>query len=484
MAKTKNMGTGKLVCICQICTCGRHHCIHRTNSEIKVNGPCALTEYRDTFRKFSGYQPEAPFKPINATSLSDQPFDGVSTYSKEYIPHAIVPRLKKEPAKFVKIPGDFEGLSSYKQDYFEKFPEKVMSSKPQYNYISHNEPFNDTTVNKETYKAWDLQTNTAFRPLESIKFSTSKFNHKTTFQHDFPSHLGYLGRDPLKIPESALSLPTGKFANETTSKVDYSPKDVRPEKSAKPPQHVTQCKEPFDHQTTTQHSFKWLDGKPALTCRPNQMTLMSRDPLDTETTNNTTYKPWSIQKRKKWMPQVGWTASSVPFNHETTFQHDYTKKHIDPTKSARPNYVRLQPGSFDGLTTHKDAFKSWAINPRESMRPAEGYKGPSGNFDGRTTFQTDFTGCKTDRQNLILPKPDNISFTGPQEFSTVYKDTFRGETLSPCPAKYLETNINKPSVNGYIYTSERNGHQYFKVLDRSMSTPDISMQKQMEIVTF
>ena len=388
----------------------------------------------------------------------------------------------------MKIPGDFEGLSSYQHDYFEKFPEKNKSCKPQYNYIKHSEPFNSTTVNKETYKAWDPQTNAAFRPLQSIKLSTSKFNHKTTFQHDFPAHIGHLGRDPLKIPESALTLPTGKFSNETTTRVDYSLKDAQPEKLAKPPQHIVQHNEPFDHQTTSQYSFKWLDGKPALTCRPNQMTHLPRDPLDTETTNNMTYKPWNVQRRNKWIPQVGWVAPCDPFNHKTTFQHDYTKKHVNPTKSTRPNYTHLKPGSFDGSTTHKDAFKPWPTNPRESIRPVEGYKGLPGKFDGRTTFQTDFIGLKADRRNLCMPKGDNISFTGPQEFSTMYKDTYRGEALTPCPAKYLEPNKNTPSINGYIYTAEKNGHQFFKapdvLADTSLIRPDISTQKVMEVVTF
>ena len=201
---------------------------------------------------------------------------------------------------------------------------------------------------------------------------------------------------------------------------------------------------------------------PAESCRPEQMTMRSSQPLDSDTTHNMTYKPWDIQKRHGWKPRSGWVAPSDPFDHKTTFQHDYAGKPVAPAKSARPDYNKIAPGNFDGLTTHKDAFKPWEINARQSCRPMEGYKGPSGKFNGQTTFQTDFKGLNASRPDLCIPKEGGVSFDGPQEHSTMYRDTYLGERPPSCPAKYLEMRQNIRSSNGYLYTLDRNGHQFFK----------------------
>lgn len=456
------MGTGKkLLCVCQICTCGRHHCVHHPKAHLAPKGPCALTEYKDTYRKFSNYEPSKSIKPDAATHLSKDPFDSNTSYKQVYVSHPFQPRSKREQKKYIKPDGNFDGTSSYQHDYIEKVADKMPSARPVYHPTTSDRPFSGTTVHKETYRPWDLPVNRGIRPTAAIKLPTSNFDHKTTFQDDFQGHKGR-GREAIKPPEPALAVGTGPFADETTTRHDYTKKDALPMKSAKPAQNILRHSDPFDHRSTAQHTYGWPQGKPADSCKPEEMVRCSSQPLDSDTTHRITYKAWDIPKRQGWKPRSGWTAPLDPFDHKTTFQHDYSGKPVRPAKSARPDYNRLAPGEFDGLTTHKDAYKPWEVNARAACRPAEGYRGPHGKFDGQTTFQTDYKGFKSSRPDLCIPKGGGISFDGPQDFGTMYNNTYLGERPPTCPAKYLEARENIRSSNGYRYKLDQNGHQFFR----------------------
>lgn len=458
------MGTGnnpKLLCICQICTCGRHHCIHHPKVGIKAKGPCVLTEYKDTYRKFSNYELSRPVKPDAATKLSNDPFDSNTLYKQVYVPHPLEARSKREQQKYTKPEGNFDGISSYQHDYIEKFADKMPSAKPAYHPTKSDRPFSGKTVHRETYRPWELPVNRGIRHPPAIKLPSSKFDHKTTFQNDYQGHKGR-GREPIKPPEPALSVGNGDFANETTTRHDYTKKNALPEKSAKPPQQVLRHTDPFDHRSTFQHTYQWPNGRPADSCKPEEMTRCSSQPLDSDTTHRITYRPWDLPRRQGWKPRSGWVAPSDPFDHKTTFQHDYAGKPVAPAKSARPDYHRLAPGEFDGLTTHKNAFKPWEVNPRSACRPIEGYQGPYGKFDGQTTFQADYKGLSALRPDLCIPKGGGFGFDGPQDFSTMYRDVYLGERPPSCPAKYLEARKNLRSRNGYMFKADRNGHQFYK----------------------
>jgi len=438
----------------------RHHCIHRQKTE-RPSGPCALTEYKETFKKFDNYQPARPIRPDAATKLSGVPLDGKTLYEQEYKQHALEPRKKREQAKYIKPSGAFDGASSYQYDYTEKSADKMPSARPAYQPATSDRPFSGTTVHKETYKPWDIPMMTGIRHPPAIRMPSGTFDHRTTFQNDFTGHPGVSGRQPIIPKEPTLSVGHGKFSDETTTRRDYTPKDARPEKSAKPPQYILHHSDPFDHKTTFQHNFPWPTGRPADSCKPMEMTRRSSLPLDSLTTHNMTYKPWEIARREGWKPKSGWVPPGDPFDCKTTFQHDYSGKEAAPAKSARPTYYRVEPGDFNDMTTHKDAFKPWEANARQSCKPKQDYS-PQGKFDGATTFQTDYKGHSGDRRGPCIPKGSKLGFQGPHDFSTMYRDTFLGERPPSCPAKYLEMRRNISSRNGYVFKVDNNGHQFFK----------------------
>ena len=454
----------KLLCICQICSCGRHYCVHKNpqTDTGKLTTPCKFTEYKEAYRKFSNYEPARPIVPNSAHRASTQPFDGSTSYKQVYVPHTVGPRPKREQAKYVRPEGQFEGKSSYQENYFEKSAEKMASAKPFYQPAT-GKPFDGTTVHQETYKSWELPTAHRLCPPPAvIRIPNGKFDHTSTFQDDYSGHKGHPGRDAINPPEPSLTVGSGKIADETTTRADYTRKNALPEPSAKPPQNVVQHKGPFEHRSTVQNTYKWPKGFPAESCRPENAVNMSKAPLDSETTHNMTYQRWQVAKRKSWKPSAGWSAPTDPFDHKTTFQQDYMNKSGLPAKSARPFYDRPIPGHFDGLTTHQDAFKPWETNARKSLKPPGNYVGPTSKFDGQSTFQSDFKGFSNARPNLCIPKEGGVSFAGSQEFSTMYRDTFHGKQPPVCPAKFLEAKLLGTNTNGFVYKHDLNGHQLFK----------------------
>lgn len=459
------MANQKLQCICQICSCGRHYCVHRPQPKPKPTGQCVMTEYKDTFRSFPSHEPTRPIKPETAQRSSVKKFDGNTTYKDIFVPHNTKPITKRSPPTYSKPEGVFEGRSSYKHDFFPKQAQKTTSAKPEYNKATYDKPFDGTTVNQETYKAWDLPSPAEFKkPKPAMSLPKGSFNHTTTFQHDFHGHNGQTGRETFNPPGPSLSVGSGKIASETTTRADYGRKYTRPVKSAKPPNSRIQHDLPFENDTTAKNAFKWPKGRPASSCRPEECTRSSGEPLESRTTHNQTYKQWNVPRTMTIRPGVGWTAPSDTFNHKTTVQHDYGAKQGAPAKSARPHYNRPVPGNFDSMTTHTDAFKVWQANPRESFRPSDRYKKPTAHFDGKTTFQTDFVGHKnTDtRPDLCIPKEGGVSFEGNQEFNTMYATTFLGSSPPHCPANRLRIEPGSEPVAGYKYKQDHNGHQYFR----------------------
>lgn len=472
------MGTGKkpgLLCVCQICICGRHRCVHHPKIENKPKGACVFTEYKDTYRQFPTYEPVRPIKPDAATKLSTDPFNSDTSYAHAYTTHEVKPPARREPAKYLKPTGKVDGTSSYQHDYTGKAGEIMPSARPPYRPSTSDRPFSDTTVHRETYRPFELEVRHGIRPPPAIKLPTGKFKHQTTFQEDFRGHKG-LAREAIRIPEPALAVMPGKFANETTTRRDYTAKESSKEKSARPAQNLIKHAGPFNYKTTCQTTYMWPDGTPASSCKPPEMTHLSEDPINSETTHNITYRPWDVPKRKGWKPKNGWSEPSEPFDHKTTFQHDYYGKTIEPAKSAKPDYRKVHPGDFDGLTTHMKEFKPWDPSKRENFRPAEGYKGPKTKFDSQTTFQADFKPARARRPSLCIPKEGGFNFNGDQNFRTMYKDTYLGERPPLCPAKSLDVRLGSPSKTGHTYKGDINGHQYFSYAKNKENQEVVAIQ--------
>ena len=451
-----------MLCICEICTCGRHRCVHHPVLGNSEKGKCVLTEYKDTYKRHTT-TPARILNPHDANKIEAGEFDPSTSYKRTYVKHEIQPKLRHDTIhKHTVSPGKFDGTSSYRHDYTEKYPSKAPSARPMPRAGSAPGPFNGSTVHRETYRPWKVEVKQGIRQPPALRLPKGKFTHSSTFQEDFKAHQ-LVPRETVRIPEPSLAISPGKFSNSTTMRQDYTPKSATPRKSFKRREEALRHKDPFDHKSTCQTSFIGHTGRPATSLRPPNMTKLSTGKLDCDTTHNLTYKAWGVPKVVAGKPRTVWVEPSEPFNHKTTVQQDFDRKRMEPAKSARPDYCRTHPGEFDGSTTHREQFKRWDVKQQHSYRPAVQHVTP-GKFEGETTFQADFKPVSAIPRTPVVVRDCALEFSGDQEFRTQYNDTYRGEPGSrpiPCPARSLVVELGSPSATGHIYTGDHNGHQYF-----------------------
>ena len=368
-----------------------------------VSEACNSTEYKETYRQYSRYEPVKPIIHDVAYKPSSQPLEDSTTSKREFIPHDVKPRWRRERETFKQSDKPLYSDTSYKHDFFEKKGEKAVSCKPFYLPVL-GEPFSVTTRNQETYKQWELPPkDIVVPPQTATQMPTGVMDTKSTFQDDYPGHVG-CARRKIMLQRAMLEPGPGKMEDESTTMAEYTQKSAKLEQPKKYPDHDVQPRGPFDPKTTMQHAYQWSNGKPALKCQPQDAPNDSSAPLESETTHNTMFKQWEIPKAVSWKPTVKWSAPHSPFNHSTTFQRDYLSKTGLPAKSAQPIYVRPTLGDFDETTTNQATFKAWKIKPTMPLKPPSTFNGSKSKFEGQTTFQDHFQGLPSVRPDLCIPK--------------------------------------------------------------------------------
>lgn len=352
-------------------------------------------------------------------------------------------------------------LTSYRTDYLEKKAQKPKLAKPIYKPVASGCRFDGSTVNNETYKAWDVpKIESIYPPNQGIRKSRAKFDHGTTFQHDYPGYYCNLGRETVRPPEPSLTTGNGPMSNETTHRLDYYKKTGGPEKSAKPPVNSIRNPGSFESETTNLHAYTWPNGQAAGSCKPVQFALASNQPFDGNTTHKATYRRWDVPRTESWKPQIAWQPTNQSFADVTTFKHDFQGKQVPKATSSRPEYIRMSPGEFHDSTTHNETFRPWKCSQRELSKPKAGYKPPAAPFNGQTTHMADFRGEKAQKPDMCLPKGGGIETSGSQDFSTTYGKYYERKALPACPARDLQGS-NPLSKNGYKFARDTDGHQYF-----------------------
>lgn len=352
------------------------------------------------------------------------------------------------------------GESSYKHDYPGTVVPPATSAKPVATFHAHNTPFDSSTVHQDTYRPWDLKLCKmgSMKPDATPAARDGKMDGKSIFQTDYPGY--FVGRRPqIRPPDSELRVNRGPMEKDTTTRLDYTKKEVLPAQSAKPIEKRPSTTQPFRGNTTFMDDFAYRGGRPSSSFKPVQDIIKSNKPFEGDTTTGVTYRRWDIPKREV-RPKELYKAPTAKFAKETTFQHDYPKWGIPPAESAKPPVTSFTSGKpFDDSTTHKDAFKAWEPQlTQKGGRPDE-YRPPSGKFQGESTMRSHYRG-----QYVPPAKPArhdvHRSISGDMDMNTTYNDTFTGDRPRSCPAQGIQQWQPGPQ-RGYYYTHDTRGHSFY-----------------------
>ncbi|CAH8552073.1 unnamed protein product [Schistosoma turkestanicum] len=221
-------GSPKL-CICQICTCGRHKCPHQRPGT-QITKPCGISEYTTQFIA----HPIAPVKsckPPHKGVQGEGHMASATTHRIDYIPHPLSMQTSCRKESPYKPPqAIFDGLTTYAKEYTGQPGQMAVAIKPAVR-TGPSAKFEGEATYTADYRPWKLE------------------RHEVGF-----------GR------ESGYPLPTGKFASKSTTREDYVPHlNYRPPESCKPLNQRTDNLAPFDGATlySTEFTPKYVEPCPA-----------------------------------------------------------------------------------------------------------------------------------------------------------------------------------------------------------------------------
>lgn len=449
----------------------RHRCAHKPEARVPTH-PCRFTEYQDRYKKHP-LDRRLPFKPEYTVKSSNQPMEEKTNYRTEYIPHTYAPPRKRDKALYVKPQGQMAGQSSYKHDYPGTVVPPATSAKPVVSFHAHETPFDSSTVHQDTYRPWDLRLckTDSMKPDATPAARNGKMDGRSIFQTDYPGY--YVGRRPqIRPPDTEIRVNKGPMEKDTTTRLDYTRKEVKPAESAKPSEKRPSTQQPFRGNTTFMDDFAYRGGRPAPSFKPVQDIVQSNKPFEGDTTTGVTYRRWDIPKREVRLKEA-YRPPSARFATNTTFQHDYPRWDVPPAESAKPPVVSFASGKpFDDSTTHKNAFKAWELQPaQKSGRPDE-YRPPSGKFQGESTMRSHYRGqyvppAKPARHDVHRP------LSGDMIMNTTYKETYTGERPLSCPAQGIQQWQPGPQ-KGYFYSYDNRGHSYYLPVSETVQPLSLS----------
>ncbi|CAH7478463.1 stabilizer of axonemal microtubules 1 [Phodopus roborovskii] len=447
-------------CICDLCSCGRHHCPHPpTKIYEKTEKPCLFTEYTEKYPTYHSYAPRESFKPKLEYQKGTIPMEGLSTTKRDFGIHSMVPVKHYRPDKFTPSQDEMDFLTTYNQHYNYYPASRVSPIKPRDNKHPCTDKLESMPTYKSDYLPWNQQRRPSFRPQQTYRPSSCRFDHRTTHQDDYPlknlvdtvSYKPPPGPKLCNIPlENMTSYKASYVAHPVEKRYVYEAEKYKP------------CEIPFDGLTTQKDSYKGLMGEPAKSWKP----MSKHSGLDTPFPNNTEFR----DKFQAWpTPQIV-PKEPVPYippegkmDLLTTVQSDYTCTNGVPAQSCRPVYHIKKSERFEGSTTNRDDYKHWANVRREPVKPAPQLKFSDEPMDYMTTNRAHYVAHTP--ANTISCKP---TWSGPRanipvEGQTTYSTSFTPKEIQRCPASYSEP-------PGYIFEEvDALGHRLYRPASHTAS---------------
>ncbi|XP_041755083.2 stabilizer of axonemal microtubules 2 isoform X2 [Coregonus clupeaformis] len=406
----------KRLCICEICSCGRHRCPHRPTALYgKPNKTCVLTEYTEKYPAYGGYNPPQSLKPKPVNHGDQGRMDGTTTFKTDFIPYEVTRRPGKQQAEYKPKPGDIDLGTTYKQDYtlYEVHP--FAPSRPRERVRATGHKMDTVPTYKEDFRQWEMCKRELKKPDLSYHPPDAKFDGHTTFQDDFLTR-GLAPRESFK-PSSSPKMSDAPFDCVTSNQQCYVPHPLEA-RWVKAPEPYRPSSQPLQDLTTNRRDYQGLPGQLPQSYKPNPGKVTSDIPFQSSTEFKERFQQWPVS-----LPQLHKSLQYVsPTEHmdmSTTSGADYVRHNIQPFISAKP---------FN--------------RPNKSSAP----------------FQAHFTPHELQPSVSFKPAHAPMRTDAPLEGGTMYSTEFTPKRISICPASY-------DSPPGFVFEdSDDRGHRFYRKL--------------------
>ncbi|GFN88637.1 stabilizer of axonemal microtubules 2-like [Plakobranchus ocellatus] len=444
-------------CICEICTCGRHHCPHRPWRPGGDYGPCLVTSYNTAYKQHP-LQLRESCKPEASALRSDDPLSDKTTFRTDYVKHPLDKPYVHPHEEYKRPPGAIDTLTSYHRDYTEKHaPPAAMIKKEGPRQLPAR--FEGEPTYKIDYRKWPLEKHQAKVP-EGWAPPTQPFEGQSTFTHDFRKY----NEPPRKSmrPTEATQLSNSPFDGNTGYRADY----IKHPLQTRVPHEKEKYRgpnAPFDGMSTFTRDYTKKEGAKTESCRPNAEAYQSDAPLDDLTTFKNDYRRWNGERPHVHLPEQ-YRPPEGEMDHNTTHRIQYKPHPPQRVAMMKPGEGRVMiPGEFEGLTNYKSDYKPWGIH-REVPKAREGWVPNNIPFEGTATYKSHYTAHNVAPPRSMKPDATAMASNAPFEDATMYRTEYTRKHADLCPAAILDT---KSSSYTYVETDTRGHKQYLPVYEKT-----------------
>ena len=431
-------------CICEICTCGRHHCPSAVHLQARYE-PNLASAYKDHYPRHEASIVRAKAPPSNVFS-SDAPFEGQSTTATDFRGHGNAkPAPLMRPAPRSTVGGDeqrdfqSENASNYKSHGYARREASI----PAHTMHVSNEPFQGQGRSSEDYQRWSArpaeiikpQTNAAPTGPDDRDFATSSgvsYNAK-----------GYVARQPA-IPFTSHVFENEPFQGESSMKSDFKQWNVRPSESFKPkfnpadqlkddrqwgtekqdnfnnkgsagvirrtapPSQVLESAPFGDQKSVTKSDFRGHgNAKPAPLMRPAPRSTVGGDEQrDFQSENASNYKSHGYARREASIPAHTMHVSNEPFQGQGRSSEDYQRWSARPAEIIKPqtNAAPTGPDDRDFATSSGVSYNAKGYVARQPAIPFTSHVFENEPFQGESSMKSDFKQWNVRPSESFKPK--------------------------------------------------------------------------------
>ncbi|XP_020645840.3 stabilizer of axonemal microtubules 2 isoform X1 [Pogona vitticeps] len=441
-------------CLCQICTCGRHHCPHNPTRIYDHGGETSLmTEYVDKFPLYGDVRPAQSLKPKQEYQPYGGKMESITTFKSDYLPYDVTSRPVRVQEEYKPAAGEIDLGTTYRRDYNALKVQPVILVKPIERKYVRGGKLDTIPTYQADYRAWEIQRREPYKVENTYHPPTEKFGNSTTFQDAFVPREFTLQKS--FKPTVTTRLSDQPFTSITSHRSDYVPHQLE----AKPKRLVEEYKpnsQPFENTTTHRCDFRGLVSELPKSFKPEQTRVESKAHFEGSTEFRDHFQPWAVslpevRKEKEYVPPTG----SMDLN--TTSHLDYIQHSIHPVVLMKPlDKSRRNKAPFEGRTTMRDAFQAWDTCRPEIVKKTQEISKPSGKFDGMTTFRAHYVPYNVAPQKSWKPPKVAVANSAPFENKTMYRTEYTPKKVEICPATYT-------SPPGYVYVStDSRGHKFFR----------------------
>ncbi|XP_012876214.1 PREDICTED: protein FAM154A [Dipodomys ordii] len=447
------MAPKKRKCICDLCSCGRHHCPHlATKIYDKTEQPYFLSEYTENYPTYNSYLPRDSFKPKGEYKKGPIPMEGMTTSRRDFGLHKVVPVKLHQPDPFVPSEGNMDMLTTYKQDFNSYTVSRVDAIKPRDSKYPCTEKMESLPTYKADYLSWNQPKRELLRPPHSYRPASTKFDNRTTHQDDYPTK-GFVSTKSCKPPPipNLCNIPLEDLTN---YKMNYVPHPME-KRFVYEPKRFKPCDIPFESLTTHKEYFRGLVGKPAKSLKPPGRTAGPDTPFANTTEFQDKYQAWPTPQVFSKSP-ANYVPPEEKMDFLTTVQAHYTYPKGAPAQPCRPAAPIKKSCRFEGSTTTKDDYKQWTNVRAESIRPTHHLALPAEPLDCLTTTRAHYVPHPPTNTKSFKPASSGPQVNIPVEGQTTYSISFTPKEMGRCLASY-------PNPPGYVFEEvDAAGHKIYR----------------------